>query len=212
MRLVILGGVAGPALFALVVLVAAALRPGYSHVASFISELGADGTAHAALMNWAGFVPAGLAIAAFGRGLATTLPAGRRVAAAAALLVAFGSGIAASGVVSCDAGCPQTTGSIENLVHNRIGALAFMSAIAAIALLAVEFRRAPAWRRLATYSGLSAAAAAGFLVAMARTLESRETTGLWQRLLLATLFSWCGVVAVHGFRLGATGRPASRVG
>jgi hypothetical protein len=56
-RLLCLGGVAGPALFTAVVILCAALRPNYSHVAQFVSELGARGTSHAELMNLAGFVP-----------------------------------------------------------------------------------------------------------------------------------------------------------
>jgi hypothetical membrane protein len=49
-----LGGVAGPILFSVVVVVSAALRVDYSHIADFISELGATGTPHADLMNYAG--------------------------------------------------------------------------------------------------------------------------------------------------------------
>jgi hypothetical protein len=49
--------VAGPILFGVVVTLAAALRPGYSHVTQLISELGETGTGTALLMNVAGFVP-----------------------------------------------------------------------------------------------------------------------------------------------------------
>jgi hypothetical protein len=43
MRLLALGGVAGPVLFTTLVIVCAALRPGYSHLYPFMSELGAPG-------------------------------------------------------------------------------------------------------------------------------------------------------------------------
>ncbi len=59
MRILLLGGVIGPVLFTLVVVVAAAMRADYSHVHQFISELGATGSSHADFMNYAGFVPAG---------------------------------------------------------------------------------------------------------------------------------------------------------
>lgn len=118
MRLLALGGVAGPILFSAVVIVSAALRADYSHVANFISELGATGTPFAGLMNYAGFLPGGLMLAAFGVALAKALPR-RRVATLAAILVTlFGAGMAASGIASCDPGCPQTGGSVENLIHN----------------------------------------------------------------------------------------------
>src|SRR6266545_6315049 len=48
MRILALGGVLGPVLFAAVVGVCSALRPGYSHITQFISEHGATGTSHAA--------------------------------------------------------------------------------------------------------------------------------------------------------------------
>jgi hypothetical membrane protein len=46
-RYLALGGVVGPVLFASVVILCAALRPKYSHVSQFISELGESGGSHA---------------------------------------------------------------------------------------------------------------------------------------------------------------------
>jgi hypothetical membrane protein len=95
-----LGGVAGPVVFALVTVVSAALRPGYSHVTNMISELGATGTPYAVLMNYAGFVPAGLMLAALGVALAGVLPRHRLALAGAVLVTLFGAGVASSGVLS----------------------------------------------------------------------------------------------------------------
>lgn len=194
------GGVAGPVLFAAIVLAAASLRPGYSHVESFISELGATGTAYAALLNYAGFVPAGLMIVALGVALAGILPRQRLALAAAALVAIFGAGVAASGVVSCDPGCPQDGGSLENLLHNRIAPLAFLCLIAGAGLLGIQFRRLPAWRALSVFSLLTSGCGLLLLVALASSLEARELTGLWQRLLLAVLFLWCAVVGWRAAR------------
>lgn len=194
------GGVAGPVLFAAIVLAAASLRPGYSHVESFISELGATGTAYAALLNYAGFVPAGLMIVALGVALAGILPRQRLALAAAALVAIFGAGVAASGVVSCDPGCPQSGGSLENLLHNRIAPLAFLCLIAGAGLLGIQFRRLPAWRALSVYSLLTSGCGLLLLVALASSLDARELTGHWQRLLLAVLFLWCAVVGWRAAR------------
>ena len=60
MRILALGGLAGPVWFAAVVALCAALRPDYRHAHQFISELGAAGSPHAWLMNYAGFLPVGL--------------------------------------------------------------------------------------------------------------------------------------------------------
>lgn len=206
MRILALGGIAGPALFTVVVLVLGALRPGYSHLQHFISELGVAGTPYAALMNYAGFVPAGLMLAVFGVALAFTLPSGRLVRLAAVLVTTYGLGIAASGMMSCDLGCPQGEGSLENVVHNTIAPVSFLCLIAAMAVLGVRVRNFPAWRHLSLFSLLASAAALCLLVVLAGSLDSRVLTGLWQRLLLAVLFIWCAIVGMEVFR-----HPAGRI-
>ncbi len=196
-----LGGIVGPLVFAVVVVVCGALRPGYSHVTSFISELGVPGTPYSALMNYAGFVPAGLLIAVFGATLAYALPRDRLAVVAATLVATFGIGIAAAGLISCDLGCPQGTGSAENVVHNTIAPVSFLCLIAAAGLLGVRFRRLPAWRPLWLFSLLTSACALCLLALLANSLDARDLTGLWQRLLLAALFAWCAIV---GFRVSTT--------
>ncbi len=201
-RRLLLGGLAGPILFSVVVIAAAALRPGYSHRDDLISELGATGTPRAALMNYAGFVPAGLMLAAFAVGLMRSWPGDRAAAAAALLLTLFGVGIALSGLASCDPGCPRA-GSVENTVHDRIAPVTFLSAIAGAGLLGLRFRRWPAWRRLSGYSLLTSALGLVFLAMVAANLESPAFAGLWQRLLVGTLFTWCAVVALHARSAGS---------
>lgn len=204
-RWLALGGIVGPLLFTVVVVIAALLRPGYDHISSFISALGADGTPRAALMNFGAFIPAGLLLMDFGAGLMLGLPDDRVVKVASVLAMMFGLGIAASGFISCDAGCPND-GSLENTVHNAIAPVSFIGMIAAIAMLGVRFRRWPEWRGLSVYSVITSVLAFAFLAALVSTLESRVRTGLWQRLMLAALFTWCVVV---GTRLFRARRPAA---
>jgi len=157
-------------------------------------------------MNYAGFVPAGLMLAGFGIALASALPSDRLIRLAAVLVTTFGLGIAASGTLSCDLGCPQGEGSLENVVHNTIAPVSFLCLIAAMAMFGVGFRSRPAWRHLSLFSLLASAAALCLLVVLASSLDSRVLTGLWQRLLLAVLFVWCAVVGLETFR-----HPAGRV-
>jgi hypothetical membrane protein len=189
-------------LFAVVVLASGALRPGYSHLDQVISELGAAGTPYAALMNYAGFVPAGLMLAGLGVALAFALPSGRLIRLAAVLVSTYGLGIAASGMMSCDPGCPQGEGSLEN----TIAPVAFLCLIAAMAMLGVRFRSVHAWRHLSLFSLVASAVALCLLVVVAGSLDSRVLTGLWQRLLLAVVFTWCAIVGIEAFR-----HPAGRV-
>ena len=74
MRILGLGGLVGPILFAAVVSLCAALRPDYSHTTQVMSVLGETGGPHASLMNAAGFVPSGLLLIAFGTSLAWLVP------------------------------------------------------------------------------------------------------------------------------------------
>jgi len=200
-RLLTLGGVAGPILFAAVVITAAAGHPGYSHVASFMSELGATGAPRAVLMNYGGFIPAGTLLAAFGATLWHRLRRTPSIAAGAVLVTLFGIGVAASGVFSCDLGCPTSGGTLENQIHNAIGPSCFLCLIAGTGIFGWKLRDVPDWRRLSTYSLATSAVAFVLFLSLVGSLESRTSTGLWQRLMLGTLFLWCGVVAVHAFRL-----------
>ena len=204
MRILTLGGVAGPAIFSVVTLVCAALRPRYSHLTNVISELGATGTPNAPLMNYAGFVPAGLMLASFGVALLRVLPRQRLTRAAAALVTLFGGGIAASGLFSCDPGCPQTGGSLEHAIHDGIAPITFLCLIVGAAIFGTHFRRLPRWHHLATYSLLTSTFAFAFMVALIASLETRTLSGLWQRLMIGTLFLWCAVIGLRAYRSSAS--------
>jgi hypothetical membrane protein len=205
-RWLTLGGIAGPVLFVIALIVCGSLRPDYSHVSQFISELGAVGTPNAAWMNFAGFVPAGLLIAGFGASLAFLLPPGPGSRGIAALVGLFGLGTAVAGLAHCEPGCPQD----QPTLHDGVSVAAFVSAIVASALAARVFRRLPAWRSLSAYSAVSSVAAACLLVALFTSIGSSSSTGLWQRLLVGTLFLWCSVVSVRTFQ--ATADPTSASG
>jgi hypothetical membrane protein len=200
-RLLALGGVAGPVLFATLVVVCGALRPGYSHVHQFISELGATGTPNATLMNVVGFLPAGLLLAGFGVSLARSFPRRGLTLAAAVCIAVFGLGHVAAGVYSCDPGCPLEGVSWQARVHDRVSLLAFLAGIAGVALWARVFRRLPTWRSLATYSAISSVIALGLLIGFGLSTQTRVFTGAWQRLFIGTLYLWCVVVGVRVFRL-----------
>lgn len=201
MRFLGLGGVIGAMLFAAATIIAASLRPEYGHTVSFISELGADGTANAAFMNGMGFLPAGLLLGAVGIAIARTLPTSRAAAFGTALVVLFGVGVFTSGLISCDAGCPQVAGSLENIVHNLIGPFAFICATLGIGVLAAPFRRVPEWRSLSAFSLASSVVALVFLILLVSSVESRVRTGLYQRLFLAIVLIWYAIAGIRAYRL-----------
>ena len=199
LQLFALGGVAGPILFTVMTLICASLRSDYSHIHHFISELGATGTPNADLMNWAGFVPAGILIALFGVSLKQLIPKSFLSGLGSILVTVFGMGMVIVGYFSCDPGCPGE-GSFENNLHDQISGPVFLCAIAGILILGIAFKRLHSWKRFWLYSVVSALASIGFLVGLITSIESYTYTGLWQRLLLLTLFLWMGIIGSNIFK------------
>lgn len=202
-RYLALGGVAGPVVFVTTTLICASLRPGFDHMTQFISELGANGSPHAAVMNYAGFFPTGVLFLSFGVALGIAVRPSRLGLLSAALVSLFGTGVIAAGWFSCDTGCPIVGASREALLHDQISVSSFLAAIVGAGLLGLFARQRPGWRGLWLYCLASSALALVFLGLLGSSLESRSFTGLWQRLLLAVLFSWCAVVGAHLFRLSS---------
>lgn len=205
-----LGGALGPIVFTVAVIVAATMRPGYSHTQNFISELGATGSQNAAFMNYAGFVFGGLLVASLGFALIRILPRERLMLIASALVSLFGVGVATSGIISCDLGCPQGTGTTANIVHNTIAPIAFLCLIAATVIFGFRWRTEAGLRNLAIYSLATGVVALGLLALLASSIEARELTGLWQRLLLLVLFSWCVIVALRIGKSANEKRPSNK--
>lgn len=207
MQRLLLGGLFGPMLFALVVVGSALMRQEYSHMMQFVSELGATNTPNAALMNYLGFALGGLLILLFGVGLQQILPQHWTMRSASIFVILFGLGIAVSGIISCDAGCPQGEGTIQNIIHNLIGPITLLCLIIAATIFGFGARNFAPWRSLWRYSMFTALMGFTFFAMLARSLEPNDPTGLWQRLLLAILFLWCAVLAVRAFRFSQS--PAS---
>ncbi len=148
-------------------------------------------------MNYAGFIPMGLLFLCFAVSTWALVPRTRLSSFATVLLVLFSLGGTTAGLASCDVGCPEGSGSLANALHNTISPLAFIALILATAALGVYFRSVPAWRPFWLYSVGTASVALGCFVMMVASLQSREFTGLWQRLLLAILFAWTTVVGLR---------------
>ena len=195
-----LGGLFGPILFTITTLICASLRSDYKHVHDFISELGATGTPNAELMNWIGFIPSGILLATFGLSLTLLLPKQFFARTASVLIILFGVGVTVVGFISCDEGCPRD-GSLENNIHDQISGPIFLCAILGCLTLGFVFKRLTDWRRLWLYSICSAILSFCFLIALINSLDSNSFTGIWQRLLLLTLFLWFGTVGLHAYKL-----------
>jgi hypothetical membrane protein len=203
-----LGGIAGPALFTTMTLVCSALRPDYDHGSQFISELGATSTPHAQIMNYLGFIPSGVMILALGLAILLMLGTKASSRVGAIFIMLFGVGMTLAGIFACDAGCPPQ-GSLESTLHDRISGITFMSAVIGTMLLGIAFRDLDRWRPVWLYSVVTSVASFYFIIAIIDSTQTRSQTGIWQRLLLLTLFLWFGTVGYRLFRSDTSAPPVS---
>jgi hypothetical membrane protein len=193
-RLAALGGVIGPILFAVLVVVGGSLTQGYSHAAQVISELGATGAAYAWVQGLA-FVVVGTSVIGFAWALARALgpPWWGPL-----LIGIFGvTAVLAGTVLPCDAGCQAQTA--VGLLHNITGIAGFVSAIGGMFLLGRRWTSDPTW---ASHVGFTRAAALVALVGLlafiaTRALESDTVAGAAQRLFVVPLMLWVVVTAAR---------------
>ncbi|MCW5898248.1 MAG: DUF998 domain-containing protein [Flavobacteriales bacterium] len=163
--------------------IGAAIKPGYSSVSQFISELNATGTAHAEALGLFGFLPVGTLFAAF-LWLATPVAAVEGSSRVGWWLlwshpVAFISVFLAP----CDAGCPET-GSTSQSIHNALGLLTYFAGAAGLFLVAsAPVLRGSGARSLLRFTGIA------FVVLFVVMLmpEVADVRGLLQRVADALL-------------------------
>lgn len=191
-----LGGIAGPVIFTATVIITAGLRTDYNHISHFISELGATGTPSEQWMNFLGFIPSGILIALFATALLSYSKKKPIAVIGSVFMMVFGAGMAVAGLFSCDQGCIPS-GSLESIIHDRVSAVTFMSAIAGVLLAGFSFGKLSFFRRFRRYSLFTGLVSFVLLVIMINSFESRNFTGLWQRLLLLSLFLWTSRIGIH---------------
>ena len=148
-------GVIAPLLWGAVIVAAGELRPGFDHVAQYISELGARGSANADFMRYAGFVASGLlhlAYAAAFYGAVRQRTARRHLALIVAILIALnGLGRIGAGFFACAPGCGSPEFP-EQRLHNLSATVAFLAIATAALLGSVLFRHAGRLGTLGLYS------------------------------------------------------------
>src|SRR6056297_319327 len=196
-----LAGVIGPVLFTLVVVTSAALRPNYEHLHDFMSALGASDSPTEYVMNFVGFLPTGFLMILFGFSLYMALRGSKSFLSTIGclLIVLFGFGMITAGIYSCDGDCFQSV-TKEGIIHGQVSAITFPAIILGILLLGISFGKQIAFRKFMWYTILSAVLAGVFMVNMIGSIETRTYTGLWQRLLLLTVFTWTAVIGLNTYK------------
>jgi hypothetical membrane protein len=183
------------------VLIAGALRPGYSHSAQFMSELGAPG---AWTMNVFGFIPTELLMLAFVALAAKALRRSPLALVGLALLAVYAIGLIIGALAPCDLGCRPAVPSLTHQMHMLAGLIAYLSALISITVLAIAAARRGAWR-LMVAGFVCAAGGIGLLVILDPDLAQ---VGLVQRGLEALIYGWLILFGVWLSRLSDEAPPA----
>ena len=188
----------GATLFIVVFLVEGWLRPGYSPISMFVSELSLGSRGWVQITS---FVVTGALIVVFGRGLAVALRGGAAAVAGPLLLTLIGVALMVSGPFIADPSTMFDQHSVHGIIHGLFGAVVFSLAPASCLVLYRRFRRDPAWRGLATWTlvvGVTLIVEVVLLkVAEQPTSALFAWKGLVQRVILISFFGWLFTVAAR---------------
>lgn len=168
------------------VLIAGALRPGYSHSAQFMSELGASGASGAWAMNLFGFIPAELLMLGFIGVAAAASKRNSLTLIGLAALAVYAVGLIVGALAPCDLGCRPADPSAVHHIHMLAGMTAYVSGLVGIAVLAVAVGRMGA--RWLMAAGL--VCATGGLFLLVSLDPNLAHVGLVQRGLEGLIYGW----------------------
>lgn len=135
------------AVYLLMLFGGAALKPGYSPLSQYISELGASGSAHARLISLFGFIPVGILAALLLCVFAGKVPVRGASRFGYWLLMFEPLAWIGSALAPCDLGCP-TSGSVSQSLHTLLGVFTYLGTALGLLLLATTPAIRPGTRLL----------------------------------------------------------------
>jgi len=191
-RLAFVSAFASLGIVATFTLLAGAAVPGYSHLAQFMSELGASGAQHEWSVRLLGFLPAGVTLLLFCYAAHLVLPRSTLTSLATIGLAIFAAGYVVSAAFPCDFGCRPKNPSTSQIIHNVCGLAGYLAAPIFLFAFAREAHKWPS-ARVVCVSGYIASSVA--LLGLLMIDPSSPIAGLGQRLLEGSVLMWsvlCG--------------------
>lgn len=190
LKLFALCGIIAPILFAILVMVASMLRPDYSQIHNFVSDLGVG--SYALLQN-INFIIFGLLSMGLALGLMIGLPTpqGKALKSSIWLVIIFGWCVLLAGVFPED--------YLSQGPHNLVSSTAFVTIIAAQLLIWHGLRNADdtIWGKYRTYSIISGLLSLILVILLKFTITyAPDYQGLVQRLFLAIPWIWIGITGL----------------
>ena len=179
------------------------LTPGYSHVAQFISELGASQAAYEIPVRFFGFLPAGVALLTFCWFARRALPKSVATDVAFIALAVYAAGYCVATVFPCDPGCRSVSPSRSQVIHNAVGGIGYL---AAPAFLGIFAHRSRSWPAATSLSVLGFGAAAVALAGVLTLSLASPYVGISQRAIEVSVLGW---VVACGWYVRARSRAAT---
>jgi hypothetical membrane protein len=207
-QLLLRGGMIGPALFVVVLLIEGATRPGYSAWRNFGSQLALSNQGWEQVAN---FLMCGLLCTGFAAGLRRALGGGKGSVAGPVALAIFGTALILAGIFITDPGAGYPLGvptpaspTPHGAVHALAGLFTFVSLGVGCFALARRFAGNARWRGWALYSILT-----GIVVVLSLVVSNvpsmADFAGLIQRVGIIGGWTWIVLLAA---RLLRSARPS----
>lgn len=193
-KLAFITGVLGPVVVVLMTAIGGAYFPNYSHASQFISELGADGAPNAGLINFGGFLPAGLLIIGFAFFAWRSLPRSAVTTFAMVGLVLFAVGYLVAVIFPCEPGCRPAVPTLSQAIHNLFGLAGYLFAPLSLFLLGWRARR---WQRATHLSALGFLGAGCALLGLLFLSPDFKYVGIAQRILEGSVLGWIMACALY---------------
>lgn len=194
-RLGIACGILGPLLWLSLIGLAGAMRPRFSHITHYISELGERGSSTEFLMRYGAFGSTGFLYVCFAAALLAIFRHGWRSTLAAALIGLDGLGRIGAGVFACDPGCGGLSSNQE--LHHLFAILGFSSGILAAIVWGFTLHRRGWPAPFTWYSVATGILALILLLMMSWSRNPLNARGLFEHLATGVLSLWLLVFAVR---------------
>ena len=173
--------------FTSTVFVAGHFYPDYSHIAQFISELGATGSPYRAYVNYLGFIPTELFILGFVLISYSVLPRTKLNRIGLLFIAIYGITLGIAAFFPCDFECKPDVPTISHKIHMASAFPGYLCGIIAIFCISSD---SMSWSKSKAFKLIGYVAAILALLAFLSLDPSSKTVGLSQRILELTMYSW----------------------
>lgn len=187
-------GIFAPVLWLTLISLSNAMRPEFSLITHYISELGETGSSTEKLMRYAGFELTGLLYLLFAVALWTRFT--NFWLKSMAIFVALdGLGRLGAGIFPCDPGCIGL--SIKQHLHHDFATVGFLSGVSSAICCGIAFHQLQLPRYLSGYAFGSGLIALLLLALMSWNENPLGASGLYEHLATLLLSIWLLVFAIY---------------